>query len=318
MTLLPYLLRRLVVALTLVFVVASGALILARVAPGDYATASLGVGARPEALAAARARYGLDRPVVLSYLEWIGRAARFDFGRSFAYDRPVRSLIAERAGNTALLALTALLLATVLGLPLGVMSGAAGRGAGPLAIRTVSVALLSVPPLLTSLVLVFVAARTGWLPLGGMRSLGPGGGDLADVARHMVVPVLAIALPLAALLERLQSQAMAEAVTQPFVRATLARGIPPARAVWRHAFTVALKPIAAMYGVILGHVLSGSFAVEIVTAWPGLGRLMLDALRARDVHLVAGCAATGAVFLALGTLLSDVAAAWVDPRVRES
>lgn len=301
----------------LVFVVASGALVLARLAPGDYATATLGVGVDPEALSAARARYGLDRPLLAHYLTWIGRAARFDFGQSFAYDRPVRVLIAERAGNTAILAIVALVLATGLGVPLGVLTGTAPRGLVPSAVRTVSVALLSMPPLLTSLVLIFIAARTGWLPIGGMRSLGPEGGSIADVARHLVVPVLAIGLPMAALLERLQSQAMAETITQPFVRATVARGVSRARMIWRHAFTVALKPTAAMFGVIVGHALSGSFAVEIVTAWPGLGRLMLDALRARDVYLVAGCAATGALFLALATLLSDAVAAAVDPRVRE-
>lgn len=317
MTVLRYLARRLAIAALLVFVVASGALFLARLAPGDYATASLGVGASPEALAAARARYGLDRPVITQYVGWIGRAARFDFGESFAYDRPVRELIAERAGNSAILSAIALLMATAVGLPLGVLTGTVPRGVVPSIVRTVSVAMLSMPPLLTSLVLVFVAARTGWLPIGGMRSLGPEGGSVADVARHLVVPVLAIGLPMAALLERLQSQAMAETIGQPFVRATVARGVSRARAIWRHAFTVALKPTAAVFGVIVGHVLSGSFAVEIVTAWPGLGRLMLDALLARDVYLVAGCAATGALFLAIGTLLSDVVAAAVDPRVRE-
>lgn len=314
---LSYLLRRLAVAALLVFVVASAALLLARLAPGDYATESLGIGARPEAVAAARARYGLDRPVLAQYGEWMGRIARFDFGRSFAYDRPVRDLVAERAGNTAILAVLALLVATLLGVPLGVISGARPRGAAPVIIKTASVALLSLPPLLTSLLLVFIAARTGWLPIGGMRSLSADAGSLSDLLWHLVVPVLAIALPMAAMLERLQSQSMAEVIGQPFVRAALARGVPRSRAVWRSALSVAIKPVAAMYGVFVGTVLSGSFAVEIVTAWPGLGRLMLDALRTRDIYLVAGCAATGALFLAAGTLISDVASAAVDPRVRE-
>lgn len=314
---LSYFLRRLAVAALLVFVVASAALLLARLAPGDYATESLGIGARPEAVAAARARYGLDRPVLTQYAEWTGRIARFDFGRSFAYDRPVRDLVAERAGNTAILAVLALLVATLLGVPLGVISGARPRGAAPVIIKTASVALLSLPPLLTSLLLVFIAARTGWLPIGGMRSLSADAGSLSDLLWHLVVPVLAIALPMAAMLERLQSQSMAEVIGQPFVRAALARGVPHSRAVWRSALSVAIKPVAAMYGVIVGTVLSGSFAVEIVTAWPGLGRLMLDALRTRDIYLVAGCAATGALFLAAGTLISDVASAAVDPRVRE-
>ena len=114
--------------------------------------------------------------------------------------------------------------------------------------------------------------------------------------------------------ERLQAQAMGEVIGQPFVLATLARGVPRARVIWRDALKAALRPVASIYGLVVGTLLSGSFAVEIITSWPGLGRLMLDALRARDVYLVAGCAAAGSVFLAAGTLLSDAALAVVDPR----
>jgi peptide/nickel transport system permease protein len=314
---LRFVLRRLAIAALLVLVVSSSALVLAGLAPGDFATESLGFGVRPETVAATRARYGLDRPLASQYLDWLGRAVRFDFGQSLAYDRPVRDLVAERAGNTALLAVTALLLATLVGLPLGVLTGVRDRGPLSAIVRTSSLFFLSLPPLLTSLLLVFVAARTGWLPVGGMRSTGPDGGGLLDIAVHMIVPVLALALPLTAMLERLQSDAMADASRQPFILAVISRGISRRRVIWRHAFKTALTPITAMYGVIVGTTLSGSFAVEIVTAWPGLGRLMLDALRARDVYLVAGCAATGALFLAAGTLLSDLALAYVNPRTRE-
>jgi peptide/nickel transport system permease protein len=188
----------------------------------------------------------------------------------------------------------------------------------PHAIRAVSVVLLSTPPLLTSLFLVFVAARSGWLPIAGMHSaVVPAGGAFADVLRHLVVPAAAIGLPLAATFERLQSQAMQEAIAQPFVVATLARGVPQRRVIWRDALKVALRPVVAVYGLVVGSLLSGSFAVEVITAWPGLGRLMLEALSARDVYLVAGCAGMGSVFLACATLASDVALAFVDPRVRE-
>ena len=124
-------------------------------------------------------------------------------------------------------------------------------------------------------------------------------------------------MPLAAMFERLQAQAMSDVVGQPFVLATLARGVPRSRVVWRDALKAALRPVAALYGLVVGTLLSGSFAVEVITAWPGLGRLMLDALRARDVYLVAGCAAAGSLFLAAGTLMSDAALALVDPSARE-
>jgi peptide/nickel transport system permease protein len=313
-----YIARRLTFAAFLVFAVSSAAFVLTRLAPGDYVTESLGIDARRETIEQTRARYGLNKPIADQYRDWIVRAGRLDFGRSLLYDRPVVDLIPERARNTALLAAAALAMATLVGLPLGIVTGARPRGAFPAAVRAVSLLLLSMPPLLTSLFLVFVAARTGWFPIGGMASAGLQDWDAAlDVMRHMVVPATAIALPLGATLERLQSQAMRDTVREPFVLAALARGAPQSRIVWRAALKPALRPVASLYGLVIGTLLSGSFAVEVVTAWPGMGKLMLDALRARDVYLVAGCAAAGAVFLAFGTLLSDVALAVVDPRARD-
>lgn len=316
---LGFLARRLLFAAFLVFAVSSASLVLTRLAPGDYATETLGIGASREAFEQLRARYGLDRPVAAQYWDWLTDVVRFDFGRSLAYDRPVIDLIPERAANTAILALSALVVATLVGLPLGVLTGTRRGGSLPAAVRATSLLLLSMPPLLTSLLLVFLAARTGWFPIGGMRSGDAAsiGGASLDLLRHMVVPVLALAMPLTAMFERLQAQAISEVVGQPYVLAAFARGVPRSRVVWRDALKAAMRPIASIYGIVVGTLLSGSFAVEIITAWPGLGRLMLDALRARDVYLVAGCATAGSVFLAAGTLLSDAALAVVDPRSTE-
>jgi peptide/nickel transport system permease protein len=311
--------RRLIFALFLVFAVSSASLVLARLAGGDYVTESLGIEASRETVEQARARYGLDKSIAAQYFDWLGRAARLDLGRSLLYDRPVNELIPERAANTAILALAALLFATLVGLPLGVVAGSRRGGPLPGAIRGVSLVLLSMPPLLTSLFLIFVAARTGWMPIAGMRSPGePASGLTLDLLHHLVVPAGALALPLAAMFERLQAQAMAATMGAPFVLATIARGVPRRRIVWRDALKPALRPVAAMYGLIVGTLLSGSFVVEVITAWPGLGRLMLEALRARDLYLVAGCAGTGAVFIAAGSLLSDAALALVDPRVADA
>ena len=133
----------------------------------------------------------------------------------------------------------------------------------------------------------------------------------------MIVPVLALGLPLSAMFERLQSEAMGETIGQPYVLASIARGVPPARIVWRDALKPALRPVVSVYGLVVGTLLSGSFAVEIITSWPGLGQLMLNALRQRDIYLVAGCAAIGSIFLAAGTFLSDAALALADPRTTE-
>jgi peptide/nickel transport system permease protein len=316
---LSFLARRAAFALLLVFVVSSSALVLTRLAPGDATSELVGSGVSAASIAAERARLGLDRPLSSQYLDWLGRAVRFDFGTSVMYGRPVGTLVAERAGNTAVLALTALAAATLIGVPLGVVAGSR-RGAVARLVRGLSIVLLSLPSLVSSLLLVFVAARTGWLPTGGMSSMEPAAvgwfAAAADLARHLVVPAAALALPLMATLERLQARATAEVLREPYVIAARARGVPERRIVWRSTFKPALRPVVAVYGLIVGSLLSGSFVVEIVTAWPGLGRLMYDALRSRDLYLVAGCAAAGGLFLALGSLASDGALAVLDPRLR--
>jgi len=306
-------LRRAASAALLVFAVSSASLLLARLAPPDDA-----FGTDRAVLAAERHRLGFDRPLAAQYVDWLARSARFDFGESLRFRRPVATLIRERAGNTALLGLSALALATLVGLPLGVFTGSRNRGVLVAAARVSSMALLSVPPLVTSLLLLLLAARTGWFPTGGLPNI-PVGASLiqsaAIVAHYLFLPALALALPIAAGLERLQSRALREALAEPCIMAAMARGVPRRRVIWRHALRLALKPVLAIYGITIGSVLSGSFVVEIVMSWQGLGDLMYQALQSRDLYLVAGCAAAGSCGLALGILLSDLALAAVDPRV---
>ncbi|MGE0043022.1 MAG: ABC transporter permease [Vicinamibacterales bacterium] len=312
-----YLLRRAAFALLLVFLVSSAALVLARLAPGDFA-ATQGLSLDEAQRARLRAEAGLDQSIPTQYARWLGGAVRLDFGRSLLYGRPVADLLGERMLNTAVLAGTALAIATLLGLPLGLYTGAS-RGWLPSAVGGASLVVLSVPPLVAALVLSVVAARTGWVPVGGMTSAALGtvgwGAWAADVARHLPLPALALALPLAANLERLQSQSLGDAVAEPFVGGAMARGLSRGEAIRRHAWRVSLGPVLGLYGVLVGTLFSGSFVVEVVTAWPGLGRLMFDALVARDLYLVAGCAAAGAACLAAGTLLADVLLAAADPRI---
>lgn len=313
-----YLLRRAAVAVLLVILASSAALLLTGLAPGDFASTQMDLDrATRDRL---RAAAGLDQPLAVQYGHWLRGAIHLDLGRSLLYSRPVTEMVGERLVNTAILGAAALLVATALGIPLGLVAGASG-GAAARCIRLVSLLVVSVPPLVASLVLVLVAGRTGWWPLGGMSSAAAADlawpARLADLARHLPLPTLALALPLAAVLERAQAQAVADAIGQGFVRASLARGLSPARAVLAHAWPSSLGPVLGLYGAIVGSLFSGSFVVEIVTAWPGLGRLLFDALQGRDLYLVAGCAAAGAVVLAVGTFAADAAHAWVDPRVRD-
>jgi peptide/nickel transport system permease protein len=297
--------------LLFVLIVSSAALLLTRLAPGDHLS---GFGSDPIVVAAERHRLGLDRPFAVQYAAWLWRAARLDFGDSLTYQRPVARLVAERALNTAVLGGCALALATALGLVLGTLAGAGRGGVAMAAARTVSMALLSVPPLIAAFSLQLLAAVTGWLPVGGFPA---GAGSAAVLGRHpqyLILPTLALGLPLAASLERLVAAAIRDALAQPSIQAARARGLGPDRLLWRHALRLSLGAILPVYAIVFSNVLAGSFAVEVVMSWPGLGALMYEALVGRDLFLVSGCAVAVSSVLALAIFASDLALVAADPR----
>ena len=295
--------RRLASAAVFVLIVAASAFTLTKLAPGDATMELRASGASPAVIARARARLGLDQPFAQQCLVWARGIARGDLGESSMFGRPVRALVFERAAATARLAGLALLVATLIGLPLGVVSGATPRHWAARVTAPLSLLLVSCPPIVGALALLLLGASTGWLSIES--------GAIA-------VPALALALPLAASLERLQAQAVREVVAAPDLVAAAARGIPPVRLIWVHAARQSLRPVLGVYGVVIGSLFGGSFAVEVITAWPGLGRLMYDGLRGHDVFLVSGCAMAGAVCLTAGNLIADLLRALVDPRARET
>jgi peptide/nickel transport system permease protein len=319
--LLRFLLQRAVSAVLLMLAAASFMLLLTRITPGDAVTSDLvAPGISQEAIVRERARLGLDQPIARQYAIWLSHAVRLDFGTSFRYQRPVTSLVIERAGNTALLAMSALLIASIVGLPLGVIAGSGRMPRLARLVRLASLFGLSLPPLLTALVLAWMAARTGWFPIGGLTSAGASDLSFIDQARdhiwHLVLPALSLALPLSAVLERLQADAVAAVRAEPFVLGALARGLPISRVIWCEIWRPSLGPVLAVYSMTAGQLLSGSLVVELVTSWPGLGRLMLDALGGRDVPLATGCSAAAALLLMIWTTIGDLATAGVDPRAR--
>ena len=213
-----------------------------------------------------------------------------------------------------MLAVAALAVALSIGLPLGAVS-ARSRGWAAQAIRLFSVVALSCPPLVVAIVLAWLAVRWGW-PLGTAGSSSGGLEHVLAMARALVLPTVALAIPLAATFERLQSRSFARVLGEPCLRSAAARGLD-AHAVWWRAWWLALPPVASVGGLIAGSLLGGALSVEIITSWPGLGRLTFDALLARDAPLVAGCALMTALFVSLAALASDVIVAWADPRSRD-
>ncbi len=293
-----FVLRRVAAGIVFVVLVSTSAIVLTRLVPGDAATDLV----RSKVSDDTRKRLHLDRPIWWTVGDWFGGLARFDLGRSSLYEQPVGPLVRQKAASTATLAFAALFIATILAIPIGIVTGARPRGIVASIVTPISLALIACPPLIGALALLWLALVTRALPAA------PG---------TLAVPVLALALPLAAMIERLQSQATAEALAAPDLVAAAARGVPPARLVWVHAARQSMRPVLGIFGIVIGSVFSGSLAVEFVTSWPGLGQLMFRAVTSRDVFLVAGCAFAGAAMIALGNLLADLARAFVDPRVRE-
>jgi peptide/nickel transport system permease protein len=307
--------RRLVHALLLVYAAASVALLLVHLA-GSGAFDDFGV--HPDFAAEERRRRGFDRPFAEQYVDWMRGALRLDLGESVRFNRPVRALLGERLAPTLLLGVTALGLALAIGLPAGVYTASAPAALPARTIRAASLVFVSTPPLVTALVLLLVAARTGILPTGGFDP-GDGGipGWIGGTVRYLPLPALALALPVAATLERVQSRALESALAEPSIAAARARGVPVRRTIWVHAWRLSLPAVLGLLGIIVGSVLSGSLVVEVIMTWPGLGGLMHEALMARDLHLATACAAAAAFFLSLGLSASELALRLADPRTLE-
>lgn len=303
------------VAITLFF-------LLMRVVPGDpLATVQ---DDRPVTQAqeqALRERFGLDRPLVAQLAAYVGGAARGDLGASIQYGRPVTQMLLERLPATLLLGGAVLLVNFTLGLWLGVLQ-AERRGTWTDRLLTISsLAAYATPSFWLGLMLVlYFGLHLHWLPVAGMSdpSLGDTAGWrwLADRLRHLVLPATTLSLVTIASSMRYQRAAMLEVLGQPFVTAAKARGLPPERVRWGHAWRASLSPVLTLFGLWLPIIVVGSVLVEQVFAWPGLGSLAAAAAGARDYPVLMGTALLGTTAVVLGNLVADLLLAGLDPRVR--
>ncbi len=316
-----YLLRRLTHALFLLVGISILAFLFATLAPGDYfEEMRLNPQIAPETVEALRAQYQLDRPMPFRYASWLNSVIHGEMGFSFAYNSPVAPLLAARARNTLLLAITAALVAWGIALPLGVWSA---DGLGGLRDRLVSwgtAALLVIPDLTLVLGLLVFAVKTGWFPAGGMASVDyerlPPIHKIRDVALHMTLPVVALVLSVLPMLVRHVRAAVADVLEAPFLLAARGHGVPRRTLLYRYALPAAANPLISLFGFSIGGLLSGALLIEVVMSWPGLGPLLLEAILARDLYLVIGGVLLSAFFLVGGNLLADMLLYWADPRIR--
>jgi peptide/nickel transport system permease protein len=318
-----FLLRRIGHAFFLLIGVSILTFLFTALAPGNYFDEMrMNPQISPEAVAALRAQYGLDKPLPLRYASWIKAILHGEMGFSFANNSSVRPLLVARAKNTLILTITALLFTWSIALPLGVWSA---ERLGQLPDRLLSwgtAALLLIPDLVLSLGLLVLAVRSGWFPTGGMASVEFETfsilNKLRDLAWHMVLPVAALVLSALPLLVRHVRAAVAEVLNAPFLVAAAGHGIPKRTLLYRYALPAAANPLIALFGFSIGTLLSGSLIVEVVMSWPGLGPLLLEAILSRDLYVVVGGVFFSTLFLVGGNLLADLLLFWADPRIRSN
>jgi len=316
-----YILGRLLQAVPLLVGILVVNFLLIALAPGDPVTVLLGeYPAPPEYVARLRDEFGLDRPVYVRLGRYIANVLQGNLGFSFAYQVPVVRLVLERLGNTLLLMGTSMTLAALAGLLLGVVS--ARRPHSPLDSGAMALSLVgySIPEFwLGQLLVLLFAVALGWLPAQGIRSTRQEYVGLAaalDVGRHLILPAMALSFRYIALIARITRAAMLEVMHQDFIVAARARGVDERRVLWRHGLRNAAIPVATVIGYNYAFILAGSALVETVFGWPGVGRLLFDAILQRDTPVLLGVLLLVSVTVVLVNLVTDVLYAYLDPRVR--
>lgn len=323
-----YALRRLALAVPLVLGVATVVFLILVTAPGDPATLMLGPGVAPDAAARLREVYCFDCPLPERYLRWLGALVRGDFGWSFSHGRPVGQVLAAVLPDTLLLSGCALVLSFAGGIAVGVVQAVRHHSLLDRGLSAVSLFFYSVPSFWLAVMLVLVfsyyARNVGqwpvWFPASGARSLDYAvldpAGRVMDTLRHLVLPVTTLMLVLGAGVARYVRSSMLEVGGQEYVRTARAKGLPERTVVLRHSLRNGLIPVVTLLGLHLPVLFSGAVFVEVVFAWPGMGKTMVDAILARDYPLVMAASTLFAVMVVAGNLLADVLYSVVDPRVR--
>jgi peptide/nickel transport system permease protein len=315
---LAYALRRLAMIVPVLFGISVIVFLIISLIPGDTAHAILGTFATAENVKTLNAELGLDRSLPEQYLIWIGNVLTGDFGRSYVLHKPVIAELGERLMPTLLLAGTALVLSCVFGLLFGIIAAIRQNGWQDKLITVTVLVGISTPSFWLGILLIFwFGVRLAWLPVGGMVDLF-GGGGIADIARHLVLPSLALAAVAGAVLVRLTRGNMLEVLRQDYIRTARAKGLSERTVIYKHAFRNALVNVVPVIGIEAGFVLGGAVYIETVFQWPGIGRMLVQAISTRDILLVQGGVLVIAVAYVFINLVTDLVQSVLDPRIRQT
>ncbi len=311
-----YIIRRFVAMIPVLLLVSVIVFSLIHLTPGDPATSMLGEEATPQAVAALRAKLGLDQPIPIQYVKWLASVVRGDLGRSIRSNQPVSEAIVERLPVTVELAILAVTISLLIAIPAGIV--AAMRRNSALDAGSTFVALLgvSLPNFFLAILLILLfGVKLRWLPPFGYQPLTQGlGGNL----QRMILPAITLGTALAAIVTRMMRSSLLEVLDQDYIRTARAKGLGEVRMVRAHALKNALMPVVTIVGLQIGGLLGGAIITESIFVLPGIGRLLVDAIFQRDFPLVQGVV----LFVSLAFLFSnfavDLAYAYLDPRIRYS
>ena len=317
------LLRRLAWAGGLMLAVLALNFTLIHAAPGDPASVIAGEmgGGDEQVIASIKRAYGLDRPLPVQFVTYLGKSLRGDLGQSYTYSRPVSELILDRIGPTILLVLTALLVAIVVGTLLGVFASRRPDSLASSAVTVLSLVGYAMPVFWTGILLVILFGKV-WpiMPIAGIRDVrqyGLGGwGAVVDVLHHLVLPALTLTIVYLAQYSRLARASMLEILGSDYIRTARAKGLNEWVVTFKHALRNALMPVVTIAGLQFGNLISGAVLVETVFSWPGLGTLALEAILGRDYPTLLGVLTFSSMLVIVANLLTDLSYRWIDPRLR--
>jgi len=309
-----YVMRRLAGVVPVLGLVALGSFLLVHLVPGDPAMVMLGNDATPQQIQQLRAQMGLDRSLLEQFVVWVREALRGNLGESFFLGRPVSQALWERLPATMQLAVLALLFSLLIGVPAGVVAAVRQNSWWDQLVMLTAMGGISIPSFWLGLAMILVfSVGLGWLPSGGYVPLSE---DLWQGLRTLVMPALSLGFMQAALIARMTRSSMLEVLRQDYVRTARAKGLAERVVVGRHAFRNALIPVITILGTQISDLLSGAVLTETIFAWPGIGRLEVEALINRDFPIMRG----GIIFMALiflvANLIVDLSYGFIDPRVR--
>jgi len=316
-----YILRRILIAMPLLLVMSLVTFLAINLAPGNFFDSlRLDPQFSEETIKHYESLYHLDKPVIAQYFYWLKNLLKLDFGYSFFYNCPVKKIIAGRLLNTLLLSVVSLFFTWIIAIPLGIIAAVNRNKFVDRFFSLISFVGLSIPGFFFALLLLYFASQTGILPLGGMRSANFDSlsffGRIFDIAKHIIIPTIVISASAFAGLQRIMRGSLLDVLRQQYILTARAKGLPENKVIYFHALRNAINPLITVFGYEFSGLLSGAALTEIICSWPGLGSLLLAAVRAQDIYLVMASMLMGGILLLAGNLVSDVLLAWVDPRIR--